>query len=95
MSKYFWLIVFMLYAGSGNIQSVVIFEDDVIIGVSLPDWSTVCITSSVHSGTDGMYPVRYSVQIGETVRLHDQSLPDGTWVSIGTAQWVLLENLCR
>lgn len=95
MNKYLFLIVFMLYAGSGNIQSVVSFEDEVITGVSLPDWGTVCVATEVRGGPDEMYPVLYSVSIGERVRIHDQSRPDGTWVSIKAARWIPLKSLCR
>jgi len=93
--KYLFLFLFMLWIGDGlSLQSVVTFENDVITGVSLPDWGTVCIASDVRGGPDEMYEVIYSVFVGQVVRLHDQSRLDGSWVSIGAAQWMPLKNLC-
>jgi len=85
----------MLWLGaSGSVEAVPVIENDVIISNALPDWGTVCIASDVRGGPDEMYDVRYSVSVGERVRIHDQSRPDGTWVSIGAAQWLPLKNLC-
>ena len=77
-----------------TILSNPIIEDNVIISNALPDWGTVCVASEVRGGPDEMYAVRYAISAGERVRLHDSSLPDGTWVSIGAAQWMPLKNLC-
>lgn len=86
----------MLWIGELNssVAPVVTLEDDVITGVGLPEWGTVCTASDVRGGPDEMYPVRYSVLVGERVRLHEASKPDGSWVSIGAAQWMPIKNLC-
>ena len=95
MNKYLFLFLLMLWIGDGlSLQSIVTVEDEVITGVSLPDWGTVCVASDVRGGPDEMYDTRYSVFVGRVVRLHDQSRLDGTWVSIGVAQWMPLKNLC-
>ena len=91
------LILFLLIGcifPKTTILSNPIIEDDVIISNTLPDWGTVCIASDVRGGPDGMYPIRYSVSIGDRLRLHELSNPDGTWVSIGAAEWMPLKNLC-
>ncbi len=95
--KHWLLILFMLWIGAGGTQpySVSIIEDDVIISNSFPDWGTICITSDVRGGPDESYPFLYSVLVGKVVRIHDQSRPDGTWVSIGVAEWLPLKNLCE
>ncbi len=96
MNKYLFLFLLICYVTpSKSMQSNVIVQDDVIISNALPDWGRVCIASDVRGGPDEMYPVRYSVSIGERVRIHDQSRPDGTWVSIGVAEWLPLKNLCE
>jgi hypothetical protein len=74
---------------------VIIVDGDVVTGNSLPDWGTVCIASEVRSGPEMLYPVIGSISAGETVRLHDQSRPDGTWVSIAAAQWIPIKALCE
>jgi hypothetical protein len=91
------LILFLLIGcvfPEATILSNSMIEDDVIISNALPDWGRVCIASDVRGGPDEMYAVRYSVLVGERVRIHDQSQPTGTWVSIGAAQWLPLKNLC-
>ena len=96
MNRHWFLFLFMLWIGElgTSLQPVVTVENEVITGVSLPDWGTVCIASDVRGGPDEMYPVLYSVTAGTRIRIHDQSRPDGAWVSIGAAQWLPLKNLC-
>jgi len=95
VNKYLFLFLLICYITPTNtVQSIVTVEDDIITGVSLPDWGTVCVASDVRGGPDEMYDTRYSVWVGQVVRLHDQSRLDGTWVSIGAAQWMPLRNLC-
>ena len=87
----------MLWIGETDwhiMQPVVIVENDVIISNALPDWGRVCIASDVRGGPDEMYATRYSVSVGQTVRLHDLSQPVGAWVSIGAAEWMPLKNIC-
>ena len=77
-----------------TILSIPVIENDVIISNALPDWGRVCVASDVRGGPDEMYKTRYSVSVGERVRLHELSIPDATWVSIGAAEWLPLKNLC-
>ncbi|HLF66173.1 MAG TPA: hypothetical protein VI522_01005 [Gammaproteobacteria bacterium] len=96
VNQLLFLLLFMLWAGTGSgLQSNVVLEGDVVVGNALPDWGTVCINADVRGGPHEMYAARYSVVVGQTVRIHDQSRPDGTWVSIGVAEWMPLKNLCR
>ena len=74
---------------------VVILDGDVAMSNTLPDWGYVCVTSDIRSGPEMFYPVVGSVEIGERVRIHDQSRPDGNWVSIGVVQWIPLKNICE
>jgi hypothetical protein len=97
MNKYLFLIMLMLWAGEIDLhaQTGVILEGDVVMGNTLPEWGEVCIDSIVRGGPDESYAERYSVSVGQVVRLHEASLPDGTWISIGAAQWMPLENICN
>jgi hypothetical protein len=96
VNKYLFLIVLMLWAGEIDLhaQTGVILEGDVVYGNTLPEWGEVCTASPVRGGPDESYAERYSVLVGERVRLHEASKPYGDWVSIGAAQWMPLENIC-
>jgi hypothetical protein len=86
----------MLWIGEidHHTQSGVVIENDVIIANSLPEWGEVCIASPVRGGPSEKYGERYSVSVGQVVRLHEASKPYGDWVSIGAAQWMPLKNIC-
>jgi hypothetical protein len=91
------LIMLMIFVGGGDwqpIAPIVTVQDGVIIGNTLPMWGTMCKAEAVRGGPDMSYPISYSVGVGERVRLHEPSNPDGTWVSIGAAQWVPINSLC-
>jgi hypothetical protein len=97
VNKYLWLIVFMLCLGAEGGHkpySVVTLEDDVIVSVGLPDWGTVCAPAIVRGGPGENYPEMYSIGVGTHVRIHDQSMPDGNWVSIKAARWIPLDSVC-
>ena len=97
VNKYLLLTVLLLSivaTGIRVLKGAPVVDSDIGIFPTLPDWGKVCITSDVRGGPDVMYPVLYSVVEGTHVRLHDQSRPDGTWVSIAPAQWIPLSSLC-
>lgn len=85
MHKFFWIVVFMIYIGTGNIPQLYAGE--------LPAWGRVCARADVRTGPYENNPVAYSVSVGTTVRLHELS-HDGTWVSIDAARWMPIDNLC-
>lgn len=69
--------------------------DDIATVPTLPDWGRVCVASEVRSGPDIFYPVVDSLDVGQRVRIHDQSRPNGNWVSIAVARWIPLKNICK
>ena len=98
MNRFFLLLVLLIGCVTPikkpNTEYQPVIIDDVYWIPNLPQWGEICIATDVYGNPYGLDKPKYSLEIGEVVRLHELSRPDGTWVSIGAAQWMPLKNLC-
>lgn len=77
------------------IQAVTTTDGDIITGVSLPRFGTLCEEAEVRGGPDAaIYKPLYVLPAGERVRLREQSNPTGEWVMIEPAKWIPLKAVC-
>lgn len=79
----------------GKFSPVVIIENDVIMGNTLPSYGTLCEDANVQGNPHDGFEVLYTLPAGETVRLREQSRgADRSWVMIKPAHWIKISNLC-
>lgn len=100
------IIFVLLVLSSGKMNNVIrdaspspdpaiVIVNDVIYGNNLPSHATTCKETRVHSAPGEIFPVLYTLPIGEVVQPLEKSGMDNLgWIMIKPAQWVWGLDLC-
>lgn len=73
----------------------IVIENDVIYGNNLPNHATTCKETRVHSAPGEIFPILYTLPIGEVVQpLEKSGMNNLGWIMIKPAQWVRGLDLC-
>ena len=73
----------------------IVIVNDVIYGNNLPSHATTCKETPVHSAPGEIFPILYTLPIGEVVQPLEISRGENLgWIMIKPAQWVRGLDLC-
>jgi hypothetical protein len=78
-------------------SNVITLDNDILTGISLPPYGTLCVDTPVYGGPDAsIYAPLYTLPAGEVVQLREQPrFEPRDWVMIDTARWIPLSALCE
>jgi hypothetical protein len=81
-------------AEGGN---VITLDGDILTGISLPPYGTLCVDTPVYGGPDAsIYTPLYTLPAGEVVQLREQpEIEPRDWVMIAVARWIPLSAVCE
>jgi hypothetical protein len=102
------LSVFLVFSGTGYADArpasspppsglVITLDNDILTGISLPPYGTLCMDTPVYGGPDAsIYTPLYTLPAGEVVQLREQpEIEPRDWVMIDTARWIPLSAVCE
>ena len=78
-----------------SLDPAIVVVNDVIYGNNLPSHATTCKETRVHSAPGEIFPILYTLPIGEVVQPLEISRGKTLgWIMIEPAQWVRGLDLC-
>jgi hypothetical protein len=82
---------------SPPLAAVITLDGDILTGISLPPYGTLCEDTPVYGGPDAsIYKPLYTLPAGEVVRLREQpEIVNRDWVMIKVARWIPLSAVCE
>lgn len=96
----FELVILAIYWNSITVNQIelrnnVVVENDVLVGISLPQYGVLCEDTQVWNAPAGT-AVLYELNAGQIVELREQPrFHNRDWVMIAPGEWIPLKTVCK